>query len=903
MRTVTRASLGDFRDRFEPEHVKLTLDPGNKIQTIRWKYGTQDDSLYGIVKKHSDGWNGVGWTFKSPAAADAVLEIIIKRNPDWPIIGLPGAPFLPLADVAFSRIRLNDELEACLLPLPLSWFTSFAGSGSAYLVKDGKKSVGVLIGKADELDTLVASLTQQGAVCDDRLALQWDFAVGSKAQVKESGWPVEVSCDLSNPLHYLAAPPQQYKKVDGRRVVIGWDGKLHTTRKKWAALKEKFQNCGIEWEGDDPSPDLDSAAASFDVSLVHGWESPAPNGYLLHAYQKEGARFAASRSMRALIGDEMGIGKTVQAIAAAEATKATRVLVICPANARYVWDKEIGGWGGSGAVQHVTSQLDAVDMAARWHIVTYDLIATRTETWRLEDEYEKQAFRDVYPEILEEFEKENPGAEYPLKLAISVPLNKIPAFSSKRQAAWGKIMRRLRGELLQALLAAGPMLVILDEAHRVKNRVAKRTKAIQQLVIENKLLMLTGTPLRNNQHEAAALLSLLDAEAAKTLSNEKNYDIQDIKEYLSYFMIRRTKKEVLPDLPAKTRQTIPIDDLDPDHMENYVEALNVARTSHANALKDGKSEAEARQIAQGGIEKARTALALAKVHGGGVVDLVLDVIENKDCCVVFCAHHQVSDDLKSLLTKQRLRAAIIDGRTQQKDRAKIVEAFQSGQLDVVIGGINAAGEAITLTRADTTIFVELDWVPAALLQAEDRIHRVGQKENCHIMQALAVFGNENLDEIMSSLINKKMALIDEVLDEETGQIVHGSVQADLMNRLLQAPSVDIHPGIDPSPEQERLDRKARVDDASGAPIIKTAKRLRGRPKVYVDSAPPSAAERSKNSIKTLEAAGGARVMLRLTAEANEALKAIMEVTGSSEKTATINQAIIALKSALDAAEK
>lgn len=50
MRTVTRASLGDFRDRFEPEHVKLTLDPGNKIQTIRWKYGTQDDSLYGIVK-------------------------------------------------------------------------------------------------------------------------------------------------------------------------------------------------------------------------------------------------------------------------------------------------------------------------------------------------------------------------------------------------------------------------------------------------------------------------------------------------------------------------------------------------------------------------------------------------------------------------------------------------------------------------------------------------------------------------------------------------------------------------------------------------------------------------------------------------------------------------------------
>jgi superfamily II DNA or RNA helicase len=249
--------------------------------------------------------------------------------------------------------------------------------------------------------------------------------------------------------------------------------------------------------------------------------------------------------MRALIGDEMGIGKTAQAIAAAEATNAQKVLIICPANARYVWDREIQDWGGRGAIHHIMSQTDQLDMNARWHILTYDLIASRAETWRLKDAEEEKAFVDAFPDLVEDIQKPKNG-DYPHKVTLEGPLDGMPEFiDPKRIGAWKKMMSRLRGELLEQLINAGPMLVVLDEAHRVKNKLAKRTKAIRRLSVKHEqMLMLTGTPLRNNEHEAAVLLSLLDTSAAAALNKDHGYNMQDIKDYLSYFMIRRVKADV-----------------------------------------------------------------------------------------------------------------------------------------------------------------------------------------------------------------------------------------------------------------------------------------------------------------------------------------------------------------------
>lgn len=863
IKSVIKVEAINLVSRGESEHIKVTFDANGQLVAISWLYQTSDNGLHTMVKRRGGIWNKAagGWTFPSDdTAAQSFFDALEKKHPEWPIIGHPNKPLLPLRGIKIARIPVKEGMSGCLLPFPLPQFTDtrFSGIQTVFQLNLGgrnKQQLGLLIGDDTNITDAIALMIRQGAVYNDAFAKKW-FRISDtpkKLQVGLSegpGWALQVTCDLSNPHHYLVAPEQKYcwhgDYPYGIREAIPWTGTIHTTRKQWPNLKIRFQEAGLEWEGDDPEAEL-STPTTFDASRVAGWSSPAPNGHLLHSYQKEGALFCASRGMRALIGDEMGVGKTVQAITAAEATDAPRILVICPANARYVWDREIQGWGARGKIQHIDNQLDTLDSAARWHVVTYDLIAARSETWRLKNEQEEQAFVKAFPKLAKAITANKKGSPYPLKITLEQPLNKTPAFAEpKRLVMWEKAMRRLRGEILEQFLAAGTLLVIMDEAHRVKNKSAKRTKAVQRItaVKETQVLMLTGTPLRNNEHEAAVLLSLLDDHAGSALSKDKGYSIQDIKDYLAYFMIRRTKAEVLPELPEKTRQRIDIDRLDPDYMIGYHQALERAHESYAQALEDGKSEAEARQVMQGGIEMARTALGMAKVLGGAVSELVLEVFENKECCVVFCAHHHVSDNLKKQLEKEKLRVAVVDGRTPPKDRAAIVDDFQKGRLDVFIGGINAAGEAITLTRADTVIFVELDWVPAALLQAEDRIHRVGQRSNCQIIQLVAkMAGYENLDEIMVDLIGSKLARIGTVLGEDTTNIISGSIQGQLHERLLSMQQVKLPPVLKDNAEPSVSSFQETVKKAP-VTAIKTIgrRRGRGRSKVFTEESLPSATE-------------------------------------------------------------
>jgi hypothetical protein len=494
-------------------------------------------------------------------------------------------------------------------------------------------------------------------------------------------------------------------------------------------------------------------------------------------------------------------------------------------------------------------------------------------------------------------------------------------------------MRRLQGELLEQILSAGQMLVIIDEAHRVKNSDAKRSKVIRSVTRKNQTLLLTGTPLRNNEREAAVLLSYLDDDAEHALCKQNGYTIQDIKDYLGYFMIRRTKAEVLPELPEKTRQRIDIDGLDTDALIDYNEALDCARNSYHDALRDGASEAQARNAMRGGVARARKALGLSKIRSGKVADLVVDVVENKECCVVFCSHHSASDELMEQLHKAGIKSAVVDGRTPQTERARIEMEFQAGELQVFIGGIDAAGEAITLTRADTVVFVELHWVPAALMQAEDRIHRVGQKNNCQVLQLIAKFDGPNLDEEMISIIGSKLELIGLVLDESTNNIIEAEkpIRTEVYHRLLGRQRGIQQSALEPSPTPAQtdlpMDSKCQIwpvpkfrprncsslpciredtskisDVAVGAafvtdlkPAAKSTKRKRGRPKVYLDQPPPSSTERSKRSVQCLKAAGGKRLMLRLTPEGLDALRTIMGLGDFTQETEAINQALVERK--------
>ena len=187
---------------------------------------------------------------------------------------------------------------------------------------------------------------------------------------------------------------------------------------------------------------------------------------------------------------------------------------------------------------------------------------------------------------------------------------------------------------------------------------------------------------------------------------------------------------------------------------------------------------------QGGIEKAREYLGLAKVKGGLVAEQIVDIVENKGCCVVFCDHHSVSSELSIQLNNKKIGTKIVDGRVDPKERDRIARDFQAGIFQVFIGGIRSASEAIDLFRADSVVFVELDWVPANLLQAEGRIHRLGQKNHCQIYQLIARMPGENLDELMIGILGSKMEKIGKLLDESTENVV-GNIKKDILDRLVQ----------------------------------------------------------------------------------------------------------------------
>lgn len=782
--TVTQIELRDIRGP-KPEHVNVTLGNAGEVSALCWLYETSDQGLYKMAKARGGRWDrdAGGWTFDSPEIARALLKAIAARHPDWPILGLEkGEEDKWLDGVRIARRQLG-KVGYCVFPLALPYFSRCGGNVKIYRVaQEERGKIGVAVGDGVEVDTFAGVLLEQGAREDDTLLREWGFhGQNSPLSIATASWAVEIRCDLGNPAHFLLHK-QEYEWVgswpNGVRTATPWGGVINKTRKDWSRIEEQLRGAGLEWQGDDPAREI-ATPATFQQERIPGWDAPTPAGLQLHHYQREGVEFCARRGMRALIGDEMGVGKTAQAIAAAEGTGAGRVVIVCPANARYVWEREIQGWGQGGGIQHITTQLDMLDDAARWHIITYDLLAARVETWRFLDEQEKQAFAVAFPDRAEEIKND--------KVTFDQAISVVPGFSNpKRVAAWKKVMQRLRGELLEQLAAAGALLIV-DEAHRGKNKNAKRSKTLARLASTGGgVLLLTGTPLRNHAGEAARLLGYLDPQATVDLDKERGYTIQDVQDYLSYYMIRRTKVEVLPELPEKTRQRVDLDRLDPGEVESYHQHLQYARQCYEDAIYEGAGEDAARQAAQGGIELARSALGLAKVRGGAVAELVVGVVEDRECCVVFSAHHQVSDELQHQLQGAGIETAVIDGRTGQQERARIVQEFQEGRLQVLIGGINAAGEAITLTRADTVIFVELDWVPAALLQAEDRIHRVGQKNACQIIHAVAKLAGENLDELMIDILGSKLNVIGQVLGEGGDNIIAGTgIRADILRQLLK----------------------------------------------------------------------------------------------------------------------
>lgn len=434
----------------------------------------------------------------------------------------------------------------------------------------------------------------------------------------------------------------------------------------------------------------------------------------LYPYQVEGARFLAERN-RAYLADDMGLGKSAQAIKACDHVKAGRVLVLCPGSVRANWAREFG------------------------------------------------RFSDYDREVRVLFSgKDHPGGDVVVSsydLAI-------------RKATWSRLM------------AFAPDVVILDEAHFLKNREAKRTRATFALVKEaSRAWALSGTPAPNNVAELWPLLrafGFIDMTYWNYVNTfchtfDNGFGIQitgtrnaeKLRALMAPHFLRRRKDEVLADLPPLTLSefTVEPNEVDVEYFFPEYEIKPSTRTKDRVARERKELEAQLSSTpedqrlallkkAEGKTPTMRRYLGLSKIDG--TVAHAEEILRaNKyQHLVIFGLHRHVLLELHRRL--EHYRPAIIMGETAADKRQARIDRFcnPENRTRVFLGQIKAAGVGIDGLQNITSrcLIVEPSWVPADNAQAIMRLHRHGQRNP---VLAEFVMLNDPLDQYVITTIRRK----------------------------------------------------------------------------------------------------------------------------------------------------
>jgi superfamily II DNA or RNA helicase len=417
----------------------------------------------------------------------------------------------------------------------------------------------------------------------------------------------------------------------------------------------------------------------------------------LAPFQWAGVRYALN-ARRAFLADEQGLGKTVEALAALEADGAFPAIVVCPASLKLNWEREARRWLEHRSVAVVQGRV-AVAPTAEITILNYEVVAAHREA-----------------------------------------------------------LARLR-----------PRALVIDESHLVKNPQAKRTQAVRRLAAampaDGLRLALTGTPVLNHAEELISQLRVLgrmeDFGSGARFARQFRGALSE--ERLHWHLrrrcfVRRLKSEVLPQLPAKRQVVVPVA-LDNEREYRLAEEDVIAwlreqplDLSTLNARIAATLRAE--RLAQLGT--LQRLAARGKLHAA--LAWIHDFLASGEPLVVFARHVEV----QVAVLERFPRAAHLLGRDTTIERDDAVRAFQDpAGPQLIIAATRVAAQGITLTRASNVAFLELEWTPAMHDQAEDRCHRIGQRDAVTAWYLLAA---GTIDETMARLIQRKRGLIAAVTD-------------------------------------------------------------------------------------------------------------------------------------------
>jgi SNF2 family DNA or RNA helicase len=374
-------------------------------------------------------------------------------------------------------------------------------------------------------------------------------------------------------------------------------------------------------------------------------------------------------------------------------------------------------------------------------------------------------------------------------------------------------------DVFKSLTGAQWFHIIADEVHRAKNRHAKQTKNLKKLKTYYKT-GLTGTPADDKPQDLWSILNWLypdDKEFSsywrffhKYIESEVSYgsgghsyhkvidvnkeNLSELHTKMKPFFVRRLKDDVL-DLPEKYHSRLWVD-LSPKQRKAYDELkkemlvwleANADAIDHDDPLVALTLVARLQRLQQFAIgyleflEYRRVKIPkrlwvdpntpeyemrpfYKMVEPSSKLDALMELIEDNENeqIVVFSQFRQVIDLLAKRLESKEISFRTLTGQSSDNDRASAIKAFQSGDVQVFAATIKAGGVGVTLHKASTVVFIDRDWSPSANRQAEDRLHRIGQKNNVHVISLMA---RNTVDMGKEQKLIKKAQWIKEILGD------------------------------------------------------------------------------------------------------------------------------------------
>jgi len=417
-----------------------------------------------------------------------------------------------------------------------------------------------------------------------------------------------------------------------------------------------------------------------------------------YPYQWQGIKFLMDNE-HALLADDMGTGKTVMTTVALkiliQQTKVHHVLILCPPSVLYEWKRHLDDWAPE--------------------LISYLIRSPQ-----------KEVRKSLW--------------ETPMHVYITT-------------------YDMLKGDIENGILPKGSLahfdVVVLDEAHHIKNMKSKRFRAIKQLQPKRRWA-LTGTPVQNKIEDLASIFEFVYPNYLTSFDLRP----EQVKERIKPYFLRRRKKEVMPELPPKIPEIIELE-LDEEQDIAYRQAEAGIR-EELSALGDKVTKQHI--FAKLTILKQICNFAPGKSSSPKTESLkerIEEIIASGEKVIIFSQYvDEGVSKLEKLLEPYGV-AKIVGGQTDAVRRNEIEKFKKRKDVPVLIASVRSGGEGLNLTEASYVVHFDHWWNPAVMWQAEDRVHRRGQTKGVNIY---SYWMKDTIDDRIRQKLREKGILFEQIVD-------------------------------------------------------------------------------------------------------------------------------------------